>query len=69
MNKNPSQEMSSLMDKVDLNRDEILEKKPKSGEYTHEMVEANADDGEITQKVGSLEIDKDLPETEIDKVP
>jgi membrane-bound lytic murein transglycosylase D len=69
MNKNPSREMSSLMDTVDLNRDEILAKKPKSGEYTHEMVEANADDGEITQKVGSVEIDNDIPETEIDKVP
>ena len=46
MKKDPSREMSSLMESVDID-DDVLLKKPKSGEYTHEMAEANADDVEI----------------------
>lgn len=69
MKKDPSREMSSLMETVDLNRDEILAQKPKSGEYTHEMAEANADDMEITKEVGSTEIDAELPGSESDAIP
>jgi membrane-bound lytic murein transglycosylase D len=69
MKKDPSREMSSLMETVDLNRDEILAKKPKSGEYTHEMAEANAEDFEITKEVGTVEIDKELPGSESDAIP
>jgi PBP1b-binding outer membrane lipoprotein LpoB len=54
MKKGPSREMNSLMKTVDIDRDEILAKRPKPGEYTHEMAEANADDGEITNEVGSI---------------
>ena len=69
MKKDPSREMSSLMETVDINRDDVLAKKPKSGEYTHEMAEANADDGEITKKIGSSHIDDELPGSESDAIP
>ena len=69
MKQHPSREMSSLMDTVDINRDDVLPKKPKKGEYTHEMAEATADDGEITKEVGSNEIDAELPGSESDAVP
>ena len=67
MKQDPSKEMSSLMETVDIEHDEILAKKPKTGEYTHEMAEANADDVEIVKEVGDAEIDAELPgsETEI----
>lgn len=68
MKKDPSREMSSLMESVDID-DEILAKNPKTGEYTHEMAEATADDIEITQKVGDAEIDRELPGSESDQVP
>ena len=68
MKKDPSREMSSLMESVDID-DEILAKKPKTGEYTHEMAEANADDVEITNKVGSAEIDQELEGSEPDQIP
>jgi membrane-bound lytic murein transglycosylase D len=69
MKKDPSREMSSLMETVDINRDDVLAKKPKSGEYTHEMAEANADDGEITKKIGSSQIDDELPGSDSDAIP
>lgn len=69
MKKDPSREMSSLMDTVQIDDENLLAKKPKSGEYTHEMAEANADDIEIKQKVGSTDIDEDLPGTEPKEIP
>jgi hypothetical protein len=69
MKQDPSREMSSLMETVDLEADDLLAKKPKSGEYTHELAEANADDGEISKEVGSVEIDEDLPGSESDEIP
>ena len=69
MKKAPSREMSSLMETVEINQDDVFAKKPKSGEYTHEMAEANADDLEITQEVGSSEIDAELPGSEPDTIP
>jgi membrane-bound lytic murein transglycosylase D len=69
MKKNPSREMSSLMETVDINQDDVLAKNPKSGEYTHEMAEANADDGEIKKEVGTAEIDQELPGSESDAIP
>jgi PBP1b-binding outer membrane lipoprotein LpoB len=69
MKKDPSREMSSLMETVDINRDDVLAKKPKSGEYTHEMAEANAEDGEITKKIGSSQIDDELPGSDSDAIP
>lgn len=68
MKKDPSREMSSLMESVEID-DEILAKKPKTGEYTHEMAEANADDGEIKKEVGTAEIDKELEGSEPDHIP
>jgi membrane-bound lytic murein transglycosylase D len=69
MKQDPSREMTSLMETVDLEADDLLAKKPKSGEYTHELAEANADDGEISKEVGSVEIDEDLPGSESDEIP
>lgn len=69
MKQDPSKEMSSLMETVDIDKDEILAKKPKTGEYTHEMAEANADDVEIVKEVGDAEIDADLPGSESDEIP
>jgi membrane-bound lytic murein transglycosylase D len=67
MNKAPSQEMDRLMETVEV--DEDLFKKPKSGEYTHEMAEADADDIVIKEAVGSVNIDEELPESENDNIP
>lgn len=68
MKKDPSREMSSLMESVDID-DEILAKKPRTGEYTHEMAEANADDVEIKKEVGTAEIDQELEGSEPDQIP
>lgn len=57
------------MDSVELEQDELLAKKPKTGEYTHVMAEADADDKEIKKKVGTSEIDAELPGSEPDQVP
>ena len=57
------------VDTTDLNAQEILLKRPKSGEYTHEMAEANADDKEITKEVGTTAIDDELPGSETDEIP
>ena len=67
MKKEPSREMSSLMGNVKIEKG--FAKKPKKGEYTHEMAEANADDGEIKQEVGTAEIDAELPGSESDAIP
>lgn len=64
-----SRELSSLMESVELEDDELLTQEPKTGEYTHEMAEATADDKEITKEVGSAEIDNDLPGTEAIQIP
>lgn len=68
MKKDPGRELSSLVDTVDV-RDGALAKKPKNGEYTHELAEADAQDNEITQHVGSNQIDEELPGSESDIVP
>lgn len=49
--------------------DDIFEKDAKSGEYTHEMAEADADDQKIKEEVGDAEIDRELPGSENDGVP
>jgi membrane-bound lytic murein transglycosylase D len=69
MKKKPSAEMNNLMETVQLKDDDIFEKIPKTGEYTHEMAEADADDQKIKQEVGDAEIDKELPGTENNAVP
>lgn len=68
MKKDPSRELSSLVETVNV-KDEVLAKKPRNGEYTHELAEANAEDNEITQQVGSTQIDEELPGSESDAVP
>lgn len=65
----PSRDMTSLMDSVDIEKEDVLLKKPKTGEYTHEMAEANADDTEIKKEVGAAEIDTELPGSEPDEIP
>lgn len=62
MKKSPSKEMGQLMDTVDIDEEELLEKKPPTGEYTHEIVEAKADDTEIKTEMGAtgVDIDDDL---------
>ncbi len=57
------------MKTVQLKDDEIFEKTPKTGEYTHEMAEADADDKKIALEVGDAEIDKELPGSEDNQVP
>jgi membrane-bound lytic murein transglycosylase D len=69
MKKKPSREMSSLMETVQLKDDEIFAETPKTGEYTHEMAEADADDSKISTEVGDAEIDKELPGSEDNKIP
>jgi membrane-bound lytic murein transglycosylase D len=69
MKKKPSREMSSLMETVQVKDEDIFEKAPKTGEYTHEMAEANADDTDIKKEVGVANIDEDLPGSESDEVP
>jgi membrane-bound lytic murein transglycosylase D len=46
-----------------LEDDEVLEKEPNDNEYTHEIVEASAEDKEIEEKVGSKNIDEELTES------
>lgn len=65
----PSKEMNKLMETVQLEDDDIFEKTPKTGEYTHEMAEADADDHKIKQEVGDAEIDKELPGSEDEGIP
>jgi membrane-bound lytic murein transglycosylase D len=69
MKQKPSQEMSDLMQTVQVKDDEIFEKEAKSGEYTHEMAEADAQDTDIKKEVGDSEIDRELPGSENDKIP
>ena len=68
MVKDPSRELSSLMESVEID-DEVLAKKPKTGEYTHEMAEANADDVEIKKEVGDADVDQELEGSEPDQIP
>ncbi len=65
--KDPSRELSSLMETVEID-DEVFEKKP-YGEYTHEMAEADADDQKIKTEVGAAEIDEELPGSDSDQIP
>ena len=69
MREKPSHEMSRLMDTVEIESDDVFEKNPASGEYTHEMAEATAEDSAIKKEVGVSEIDEDLPGTEDGKIP
>ncbi|WPU63330.1 lytic transglycosylase domain-containing protein [Peredibacter starrii] len=69
MKKTPSREMSSLMETVQIEDDEVFEKAQQNGEYTHEMAEADADDDSIKTTVGDAEIDKELPDSENNEVP
>lgn len=69
MKKKPSRELSSLMETVQVKDEDIFEKAPKTGEYTHEMAEADAQDTDIKKEVGVAEIDDELPGSESDQVP
>ncbi len=54
---------------IDLNDQDILLKRPRTGEYTHEMAEANPDDNEIKKELGANAIDEELPGSESDDIP
>lgn len=69
MKKKQSREMSSFIDTVQVSDKDIFVKTPETGEYTHEMAEANADDSDIKREVGAAEIDKELPGSESDSIP
>lgn len=69
MKKKPSRELSSLMETVQVKDEDIFEKAPKTGEYTHEMAEASATDIDIEKEVGVTAIDDELPGSESDAVP
>lgn len=66
--KDPSAKLSSLMETVEVD-DEVFEKTHKTGEYTHEMAEADADDQKIKSEVGAAEIDEELPGSDNDQIP
>lgn len=68
MKERPSQEMSHLMESVQIDDADVFDK-PIKGEYTHEIAEADADDQSIKAKVGEADIDNDLPDSETDKIP
>lgn len=59
---------SNLTESVGIEGEEIFEKSPKTGEYLHEMAEADADDLSIKQAVGVSEIDDDITPTANDAV-
>jgi membrane-bound lytic murein transglycosylase D len=69
MKKKPSREMSSLMETVHVDDEDVFVKAPKAGEYTHEMAEATAEDNDIKKEVGASEIDEELPGSDSDKIP
>lgn len=52
------QGLDKLTETVGIQEDEIFEKTPKTGEYTHLMAEADADDLSIKQSVGATDIDE-----------
>lgn len=64
--KDPSRQLTSLMETVEID-DEVFEKP--TGEYTHEMAEADADDQKIKTEVGAAEIDEELPGSDSDQIP
>ncbi|HXH30285.1 MAG TPA: LysM peptidoglycan-binding domain-containing protein [Bacteriovoracaceae bacterium] len=66
-----SDEISSLSSSVELSDDEIFEQTPKTGEYLHEMAEADADDSSIKKEIGfnDADLDEDLPGTVPDRIP
>ena len=70
-NQTPSKDVANLTEEVQLKDEDIFEKTPKTGEYTHEMAEADADDQKITQEVGTgaSSIDDELPGSEEVVVP
>ncbi len=65
----PSRAMANLMETVDVTDEDVFEETPKNGEYTHALAEADADDQKIKSAVGSADIDKELPDSESDRVP
>lgn len=69
MKKTPSKKMNSLVNTVELKDEDFFAKKPKNGEYTHEIAEANANDSEIEKELGVKEIDEELPGSESDNIP
>lgn len=69
MKKKPSREMSSLMETVQVDDEEVFIKSPKAGENIHEMAEATADDSDIKKEVGASEIDEELPGSDSDSIP
>lgn len=68
MRREQNRGISGIVESAKINDDEIFEKNPKSGEYTHEMAEADADDVRIKQAVGE-EIDDELPGSDEDRIP
>ncbi len=69
MNHPPSKDMGKLMESVQVDDEDLFEKTHTSGEYLHEMAEADADDHSIKKEVGGNEIDVELPESEGDNIP
>jgi membrane-bound lytic murein transglycosylase D len=67
--KSPSPAMADLMETVELRDQDIFEPTPKNGEYTHALVEADADDQKIKTTVGDADIDRELPDSDADRAP
>jgi membrane-bound lytic murein transglycosylase D len=66
---NSSVQAAKTTETVGLDEDDIFEKTPKTGEYLHELAEADADDLSIKQAVGVSEIDEDLAAQTENEVP
>ena len=64
-----SDPLADISDTVELRDAAILAKNPSTGEYTHLMAEADATDQSIKNKVGTAEIDAELPGSESDMIP
>ena len=69
--RNPAQvkEPKTLDNIINQNHEDVFEVAPETGEYTHEMAEATADDVVITQAVGTKNIDVELEKDPEDAIP
>lgn len=65
----PAKDTGKLMETVQIEDEDLFEKIETSGEYLHEMAEADADDHSIKKEVGETELDAELPESEKDSIP
>lgn len=66
--KKSTREMAGVSESVEIKDGTVFEKSS-TGEYTHELAEADADDQIIKSEVGDADIDQELPGTEPNQIP